>query len=127
MFRLLVQAGLAAVALYALAGIVFAVAFHRRGLARLDPAAAGGGLGFRLLITPGLVALWPVLLRKSRGKAGPAADEPHPSPRRLRALHALAWRVLAVVVPLLLAAALLARPAERPPSMLPVAVPPASR
>ncbi|MFN0066029.1 MAG: hypothetical protein ACKVYV_00175, partial [Limisphaerales bacterium] len=89
MFRLLVQAGLAVTALYVLAGIAFAVGFHRRGLVRLDPAAAGGGLGFRLLITPGLVALWPVLRRKSRGHPGPAAaDEPRPTPRRLRALHA---------------------------------------
>ncbi|RIK93471.1 MAG: hypothetical protein DCC71_23995 [Proteobacteria bacterium] len=51
-------------ALHAAAGALFAVAFHWRGLARLDAAAAEGSVGFRLLVTPGVIALWPLLARR---------------------------------------------------------------
>ncbi len=55
---------LAALSFHAALGTLFAVAFHWRGLARIDPAAAGGSLGFRMLVTPGVVALWPLLARR---------------------------------------------------------------
>lgn len=128
MLRPLVQTGLLALAAYAAVGAMFALAFHLRGLARVDPATTGGGPGFRLLITPGVIALWPVLAWRWRrtvlgSPAAPPAD-PAPAPRRLRALHRLAWQALAAVVPLLLAAALLTRPPERPASVLPVTAAP---
>ena len=50
--------------LYAALGLVFAIAFLTQGVARIDEHAAGAGLGFRLLILPGVVALWPVLLNR---------------------------------------------------------------
>lgn len=50
-----------ALEIYAAAGLVFAVFFLWRGVARLDSAAAGSPLGFRLIILPGVVALWPLL------------------------------------------------------------------
>jgi len=53
-----------AAALYGAAGVVTAVFLLAGGLRRLDPAAARGGLGFKLLILPGMVALWPLLLRR---------------------------------------------------------------
>jgi hypothetical protein len=49
---------------YVAAGAVFAVAFLTWGVSRIDPAARKGTLGFRLIILPGVVALWPVLLLK---------------------------------------------------------------
>jgi hypothetical protein len=49
---------------YLALGAIFAVAFLARGVARIDPAAAGAPLGFRLILAPGVVALWPVLLRR---------------------------------------------------------------
>jgi len=52
----------ALVGVYGLIGILVALAFLWRGVGRLDPAAAGGSFGFRLMILPGTVALWPVLL-----------------------------------------------------------------
>ena len=55
-----------ALALYGLAGLIFALAFQLRGLSRIDAAARGAGLGFRLLILPGMVALWPLLLSRWR-------------------------------------------------------------
>ena len=49
---------------YAAVGLAFAVAFVIRGVQRVDPAAKGAPLGFRLLILPGSAALWPLLLRR---------------------------------------------------------------
>lgn len=57
-----VTAVLNGVALYAAAGAVFAVAFLLLGITRIDNGAKGAGLGFRLLILPGLIALWPLML-----------------------------------------------------------------
>ncbi len=48
--------------LYLVAGLLFAFAFHLRGLSRID--ASGGSWGFRLCITPGVIGLWPLLLWK---------------------------------------------------------------
>jgi hypothetical protein len=53
---------LEAVGLYAAAGFLFAVVFLAFGVARVDQAARGSGLGFRLIIVPGVIALWPFLL-----------------------------------------------------------------
>lgn len=50
------------VAIYAGAGTVFALVFLGLGLTRIDHGAKGAGLGFRLLILPGLIALWPLML-----------------------------------------------------------------
>lgn len=47
---------------YAAFGLLFAVVFVVAGVGRIDHAAAGSGLGFRLMILPGAAALWPLLL-----------------------------------------------------------------
>lgn len=57
-----VTAILNGVALYAAAGAVFAVAFLLLGITRIDNGAKGASLGFRLLLVPGLIALWPLML-----------------------------------------------------------------
>lgn len=57
-----VTAILEGVAVYAAAGAVFALAFLVLGLTRIDNGAKGAGLAFRLLILPGLIALWPLML-----------------------------------------------------------------
>lgn len=65
---------------YAALGVAFAGWFLARGAARLDPAAASAGVWFRLIIAPGVVALWPVLARRvlaSADTAGSAAPESH--------------------------------------------------
>ena len=51
-----------ALELYALVGAAFAPFFAWRGAARLDPTAHDGTWGFRLLLLPGALALWPILL-----------------------------------------------------------------
>ena len=54
--------------LYLLIGLCFAVAFAARGAGRLDPVARHGTIGFRLLVIPGAMTLWPYLAwRIARG------------------------------------------------------------
>jgi hypothetical protein len=53
-----------AVTIYALLGLLFAMAFVLFGVTRVDAVAQGTGWGFRLLILPGVVAWWPLLLRR---------------------------------------------------------------
>jgi hypothetical protein len=50
--------------IYAICGFLFAVPFVLLGVKKIDPHAAQGSWGFRLLIIPGAVVFWPVLLRR---------------------------------------------------------------
>ncbi|MEM9171809.1 MAG: hypothetical protein AAGA84_03805 [Pseudomonadota bacterium] len=62
--------------LYLLAGSAVALVFIFGGAGRIDPAARGGSLRWRvrLLITPGIIALWPLMLCKLlRGSQPPVA------------------------------------------------------
>jgi hypothetical protein len=47
---------------YASLGLVFAVPFVCLGVQRLDSEAQRSGVGFRLLILPGVAAFWPMFL-----------------------------------------------------------------
>lgn len=63
---------------YVAAGVVFAVPFVLRGVNRIDPVAREGTWGFRLIIVPGVVALWPWLaLRWLRGAQPPEERNAH--------------------------------------------------
>ncbi len=112
----IVRIGLCLLAAHIAAGAAFAVLFHRRGAAAIDPATQRTGWGFRLVITPGIIALWPLLaLRWQRAASGRTfLGEPDApvAPPRLRAVHGLAWKALAVLIPLVLAAALGWRPRD---------------
>lgn len=61
------------IGVYGVCGAVFCVAFLLRGIFRADPSARGSHPAFFLLIVPGVVALWPVMLiawlRAPRGAA----------------------------------------------------------
>lgn len=46
------------------AGLVFAIFFAVRGVNGLEEAARRGTWGFRLVIVPGAMVLWPVLLMR---------------------------------------------------------------
>jgi hypothetical protein len=62
-------------ALYFGLGLLAAIWIAFRGLGRLDPVAAHGTPGFRLLILPGLTALWPLMLiRCIRGRGEPPVE-----------------------------------------------------
>jgi hypothetical protein len=72
-------------AVYLGIGVLFGVPFVARLVNQMDPAAAAGTWGFRLLILPGVIALWPlVLLRLVRSNGAPPRE---------RNAHRLAARV----------------------------------
>jgi hypothetical protein len=66
-------------ALYAGLGSAFAVPFVWFGVQRIDSEAQGAGVGFRLLILPGVAAFWPMFLyRWRRGVVEPPTEKnPH--------------------------------------------------
>ncbi len=55
---------LLAMAVYIAIGFAFGAMFVTRLITRVDPVARGSGLMFRLLILPGVAALWPWMLAK---------------------------------------------------------------
>jgi hypothetical protein len=62
-------------AFYAAAGALFAGPFVFRGLERIDPLGAGSPWSFRLLIVPGTIAFWPLLLlRWAAGSIAPPVE-----------------------------------------------------
>ena len=57
---------------YATVGALVALLFVWRGVQRVDPRAAGASLSFRVLILPGAVLFWPLLLvRWASGSIAP--------------------------------------------------------
>ena len=59
--RMMFETLLAACGIYLLCGVAFALPFAWIGVGRVDPQAVGGSWGFRLLIIPGTMFLWPLL------------------------------------------------------------------
>ncbi len=64
--------------MYLLLGVAFALYFVTRGVAKVDHSAQEATLGFRLLIFPGTVALWPLLLRRVLRGTGTPPEERTP-------------------------------------------------
>ena len=60
---------------YLAVGLIFALPFVLRGVNRIDPVAREGTWGFRLIILPGVVACWPLLLKRWIG-GKPPPEEP---------------------------------------------------
>ena len=51
-------------AIYLSCGLLFAIPFVIKGVSKIDEGAQGGSVGFRIIIIPGTMIFWPVLLRK---------------------------------------------------------------
>ena len=62
---------------YILIGILFSIPFAFVGAKKIDPAASEGSLSFRLLIIPGSVVFWPLLLRRWIKREHPAEKSAH--------------------------------------------------
>ncbi len=63
-------------AAYLACGFAFAIPFVLKGARRVDPHAAHGSWGFRLLIIPGVMALWPLLWRRwASGRSSPPEED----------------------------------------------------
>ena len=65
--------------IYLACGLAFAIPFALVGVKRIDPHAAHGSWGFRLLIMPGTMFLWPLLARRwiKRNHEPPEERNPH--------------------------------------------------
>jgi hypothetical protein len=63
---------------YATAGLAFALIFLPRGVVRVDPRVGGTPVTLRLVILPGIVALWPLFAwRWIAGAHEPIERNPH--------------------------------------------------
>ena len=61
--------------IYLTGGALFAVPFAVRGVAKIDPLAAESTPGFRMLIVPGTILFWPLLLlRWAAGSMAPPIE-----------------------------------------------------
>jgi len=96
-----VQLALLAVGVYAAVGVVFSLAYAARIAPARDGALRASGWSVRLLLIPGAVAVWPLLLRGTPG--GRAMNV------RLRRRHLAVWFALAPLAVAAVAAAVLLR------------------
>ncbi|MGK0186656.1 MAG: hypothetical protein ACI9R3_002439 [Verrucomicrobiales bacterium] len=62
---------LAAAGVYLAIGLVFGIVFAFAGAKFIDPSAASGSWGFKLLIIPGCTVFWPYLLVRWIKKSPP--------------------------------------------------------
>ncbi|HXL58364.1 MAG TPA: hypothetical protein VN958_19010 [Chitinophagaceae bacterium] len=67
----LVEIFLVITAIYLACGFVFMIPFIIKGVDVIDEGAHGSSIGFRIIIIPGTIVFWPVLLRKWMKKAPP--------------------------------------------------------
>ena len=51
-------------AVYLVLGLFFVIPFLIKGLNKIDEGAHGSTIGFKIIIIPGVIVFWPVLLRK---------------------------------------------------------------
>ncbi len=60
---------------YLAIGILFAIPFVIKGVHKVDEGAHGAGIGFRIIIIPGTMVFWPLLLKKWLNAAKPKAND----------------------------------------------------
>ena len=60
--------------IYLAIGFLVAVPFAFVGAKKIDPSAVEGTWGFKLLIIPGAMVFWPLLLKRWLRKEGPPEE-----------------------------------------------------
>ena len=77
-YESIARLGISLLYAYSFVGLIFAIAFLSFGVTRIDEEAKGSGIGFRLLIAPGVVIFWPSLIvRWLRHKEPPTERNAH--------------------------------------------------
>ncbi len=98
---LVAQSILAVLSIYLLTGLVFGFWFIWFGAYRLDDAAKGASIGFRLVILPGATLLWPILILKLlNGSTTQETGKTH------KGTQLLMWLILAPIIAMGFVAAL---------------------
>lgn len=92
--------------LYAFFGVVVAALLFTRWLGIFDPSAKDGSVGFRVLVTPGIIALWPFIVMKIFLTRKPAYGG---GAETLRRNHRIAFMLVAILGALLFTLALVWR------------------
>lgn len=64
MLTIIISFLLSATAVYLVLGVLFTIFFQLKGIAKIDKGVHGSSWGFRIMIIPGCIVLWVVLLRK---------------------------------------------------------------
>ncbi len=100
---------------YLVVGLLSAAVFHSGAIARVDPAVKGAGWFFRMLITPGLVGLWPLMAARRRGALG--ERERPVTARGIRSLHRRLVYTMLLVLPLVAGAGVALRPSRPEPTL----------
>jgi len=49
---------------YLALGVLFVISFLIKGITKVDEGAYGSTIGFKIIIIPGVIVFWPVLLKK---------------------------------------------------------------
>lgn len=62
--EIIITIGLVGFAIYLVIGVLFSLFFLTKGLGKIDKNAIGTGIGFKLIILPGVILLWAYLLPK---------------------------------------------------------------
>lgn len=75
---------LSAAGVYLLCGMAFAIPFVLVGVDKIDPHAEHGSWGFRALIFPGTMFLWPLLARRWMSGIHEPPEENNPHRRAAR-------------------------------------------
>jgi len=75
--------------IYLLCGLLFAIPFALKGAGKIDSHARHGSWGFRLLIIPGTMALWPLLARRWLAGIGEPPEETTAHRRAARGINPL--------------------------------------
>ena len=52
------------IAIYLATGLLFAIPFVVKGVSKVDEGAHGATWGFRVIIIPGTIVFWPLLLKR---------------------------------------------------------------
>jgi hypothetical protein len=77
-FEIFVRTFVFCLTAYAATGFLFASIFVFLGVQQVDSEAQGSGIGFRLLILPGVAAFWPMFLHRwVRGIQPSTERNPH--------------------------------------------------